>query len=62
MISTEYIISASAIINHASMCCDGVDLDCNDTVEGYCLVPVGTKICRGEVYKRKDTARAEDVF
>lgn len=44
------------------MCCDGVDVDCNDTVEGYCLVPVGTKICRGEVYKRKDTARAEDVF
>ncbi|MBR2011008.1 MAG: hypothetical protein IKA06_04620 [Clostridia bacterium] len=47
------IISAGAVINHASMCCDGVHVDCNATVEGYSHVPAGTKICCGEVYKRK---------
>lgn len=62
VISTGCIISAGAVINHASMCCDGVHVDCNATVDGYCLVPAGTKICSGEVYKRKDTVRAEDLF
>ena len=56
------IISAGAIVNHATMCCDGVHVDCNATVEGYCLVPAGTKICSGEVYKRKDTIKTEDLF
>lgn len=58
LISTGCIISAGAVINHASMCCDGVHVDCNATVEGYCLVPAGTKICSGEVYRRKDTIKA----
>lgn len=62
LIATGCIISAGAIINHASMCCDGVHVDCNATVEGYCLVPAGTKICSGEIYKRKGTVQAEDVF
>lgn len=56
------IISAGAIVNHATMCCDGVHVDCNATVDGYCLVPAGTKICSGEVYKRKDTIKTEDLF
>lgn len=62
LISTGCIISAGAIINHASMCCEGVHVDCNATVEGYCLVPAGTKICSGEVYRRKDTIKARDLF
>lgn len=62
LIAMGCIISAGAVINHASMCCDGVHVDCNATVEGYCLVPAGTKIRSGEVYKRKDTVRAEDLF
>lgn len=56
------IISAGAIVNHASMCCDGVHVDCNATVEGYCLVPAGTKVCSGEVYKRKETIKTADLF
>ena len=51
------IISAGAVVNHATTCCDGVHVDCNATVEGYCLVPAGTKVCSGEVYKRKDTVK-----
>ncbi len=51
------IISAGAVVNHASMCCDGVHVDCNATVEGYCIVPAGTKICCGEVYKRKEAVK-----
>lgn len=62
LISTGCIISAGAVINHASMCCDGVHVDCNATVEGHCLVPAGTKICSGEVYRRKDTIKAGDLF
>ena len=56
------IISAGAVVNHATMCCDGVHVDCNATVEGYCLVPAGTKICSGEIYKRKNTIKTEDLF
>ena len=56
------IISAGAVVNHATMCCDGVHVDCNATVEGYCLVPAGTKICCGEIYKRKDMIKTEDLF
>lgn len=62
LISTGCFISAGAVVNHASMCCDGVHVDCNATVEGYCLVPAGTKVCSGEVYRRKDTVRAEDLL
>ena len=49
-------------MNHASMCCDGVHVVCNATVEGYCLVSAGTKTCSGEVYRRKDTIKAGDLF
>lgn len=56
------IISAGVVVNHATMCCDGVHVDCNATVEGYCLVPAGTKVCSGEVYKRKDTIKTENLF
>ena len=56
------IISAGAVVNHATMCCDGVHVDCNATIEGYCLVPAGTKICSGEVYKRKGAIKPEDLF
>ena len=62
VICSGCIISAGAIVNHATMCCDGVHVDCNATVEGYCLVPAGTKICSGDVYKRKDTIKTEDLF
>ncbi len=55
VISEGCIISAGAVVNHASTCYDGVHVDCNATVEGYCLVPECTKICSGEVYKRKGT-------
>ena len=61
VLNTGCIISAGAVVNHASVCCDGVHVDCNATVEGYCLVPAGTKICSGEVYKRKDTVKTEDI-
>lgn len=62
LISTGCIISAGAVINHASMCCDGVHVDCNATVEGYCIVPAGTKIGCGEVYRKRETVRAENLF
>lgn len=62
VIAEGCIISAGAVINHASMCCNGVHVDCNATVEGYCMVPAGTKICSGEVYKRKSSARTEELF
>lgn len=62
VVATGCIISAGAVINHASMCCDGAHVDCNATVDGYCLVPAGTKICSGEVYKRKGTVSAENLF
>ena len=51
VLSTGCIISAGAVVNHAATCCDGVHVNCNATVEGYCRVPAGTKICSGEVYR-----------
>lgn len=62
VITTGCIISAGAVVNHASMCCDGSHVDCNATVEGYSLVPAGTKICSGEVFKSKDMVKAEELF
>lgn len=44
-----------------SMCCDGVHVDCNATVLGNTIVPVGTKVCSGEVFK-KDTIDATDFL
>ena len=55
-------MSFAIVLFYATMRCDGVHVDCNATVEGYCLVPAGTKICSGEVYKRKDTITTEDLF
>lgn len=52
IIHTGCIVSAGAVVNHASVCQRGVHVDCNATIEGYCDVPVGTKICSGEVYKK----------
>lgn len=56
------IISAGAVVNHASKCCEGVHIDCNATVAGYTLVPVGTKICSGAVFKSEEQLKPEDVF
>lgn len=47
------IISAGAVINHASMCCSGVHIDCNATVDGYCLVPLGTKVDSSGIYNKR---------
>ena len=44
------IISAGAVVNHKSVCEDGVHIDCNAIVEGYCVVPQKTKVCCGEVF------------
>ena len=44
------IISAGAVVNHSAVCCDGVHVDCNATVCGYCFVPSRTKVASGEVY------------
>lgn len=62
VISIGCIVSAGSVVNHTCMCCEGVHVDCNATVEGYCIVPAGTKICCGEVYKKKDTVKMEDLF
>ena len=45
------IISSGAVVNHITKCCDGVHVDCNATVEGYCTVPRGTTINSGEIFK-----------
>lgn len=56
------IVSAGAVINHASKCSEGVHVDCNATVAGYCIVPAGTKIGSGTVYKSEETVNPEEVF
>lgn len=55
------IISAGAVVNHASMRCDGVHVDCNATVAGATFVPAGSKIKSGEVFERKGIG-ANDLF
>jgi UDP-3-O-[3-hydroxymyristoyl] glucosamine N-acyltransferase len=52
LISKGCIISAGAVVNHGSMCCDCCHIDCNATVEGHTVVPAGTKVCSGEVFKK----------
>ena len=47
-------ISAGAVINHACRCEQGVHVDCNATLPGYLVVPYGTKINYGEIYKGKE--------
>ena len=56
------ILSAGAVVNHASKCDRGVHVDCNGTVAGYCLVPAGTKIPSGTVYKSEEAVNPEAVF
>lgn len=54
VISTGCIIGAGSVVNHCSMCCDGVHLECNATVADNTLVPAGTSIDSGAVYKREN--------
>lgn len=62
VIAVGCAIAAGGVVSYASMCCDGVHIGCNATVEKYCLVPAGTRICSGEVYIRKNSAINEDLF
>ena len=52
MVSKACIISAGEVINHGAVCCDGCHIDCNATVMGNALVPVGTHIHGGVVFKK----------
>lgn len=52
VISVGCIIGAGSVVNHCSMCCDGVHLECNAIVAENTLVPAGTSINSGEVFKR----------
>ena len=61
VITIGCIISSGAVVGHASMCCDGVHVDANATVADRSLVPSGTKILCGEVFKR-DTVESTDLF
>lgn len=61
VIATGCIIGAGSVVNHCSMCCDGVHLECNATVADHTLVPTGTVIDSGTVYKR-DTMDINDLF
>ena len=45
-------VCAGAVLNHASVCEDGVQVDCNATVEGYATVPSGFKVEAGQVFKK----------
>ena len=55
MIGEGCIISAGAVINHASSCGEGVHVDCNATVDGYCDVPSGLKIRSGTAFRKEDS-------
>ena len=61
VIATGCIIGAGSVVNHCSMCCDGVHLECNAVVADNTLVPAGTDIGSGVVYKR-DTIGVNDLF
>lgn len=62
VINTGCIISTGAVVNHETICCNGVHVDCNATVEGYCRVPVGTKIYSGDVYKCEGAVKTGDLL
>ena len=55
------ILSAGSVVNHGSKCCAGVHVDINATVAGCSLVPAGTKVSSGEVYKGMSIS-IEDLF
>ncbi len=61
VIAQGCIIGAGSVVNHCSMCCDGVHLECNAVVADNTVVPAGTDIDSGVVYKR-DTIEVNDLF
>lgn len=61
VISVGCIIEAGCVVNHCSMCCDGVHMACNATVADNTLVPTGTFIDSGVVYKG-DNMDVNDLF
>lgn len=61
VISIGCIVGAGSVINHGCMCCDGVHVECNATVSDKTLVPAGTTIDSGVVYKRNEI-KTEDLF
>ena len=61
VVLTGCIISAGAVIGYYSMCCDATHIDCNATVAENTLVPAGTKVGCGVVYKRNEIM-PQDLF
>ena len=61
VIAIGCFVSAGAVVNYASMCCDGVHIDCNATVADSTMIPAGMKIRCGEVYDRKNV-EINDLF
>jgi UDP-3-O-[3-hydroxymyristoyl] glucosamine N-acyltransferase len=51
MIEDGCLISPGAVVNHCARLCEGVHVDCNATVGGYTVVPSGTKVNSGEVFR-----------
>lgn len=51
IISDGCIISAGAVLNHESLCGECAHIDCGATVAAGAIVPKGTKVCYGEVFK-----------
>lgn len=49
------LICAGAVVNHAGVCEDYVQVDCNATVAGNVVVPCGMKIMSGTVYTNMKT-------
>ena len=54
-------VSSGAVVNYASMCCDGVHVEANYTIAASTLVPAGTRVKCGEVFDRK-TMDINDFF
>ncbi len=46
------ILSAGAVVNHNSVVMEYCHIDCNATVAGQTIVPAGTKVCSGEVFRK----------
>lgn len=46
-------VSSGAVVNYASMCCDGIHVEANSTIAASTLVPAGTRVKCGEVFDRK---------
>ena len=61
VIAEGCIIGAGSVVNHCSMCCAGVHMECNATVADKTIVPAGTDIGSGTVFKR-DTIETTDFF